>query len=141
MRRSILTCLISMADTLPMDGELGNSLISCWDLLSYPVILSYNIRRYLFCSHEICIYDLHLSFLFTYCFLILFTYFFLILISGILLVTRFSIWPWIFGISFERAIKFHRLVGRLFIINVSVHALWMIIAYIPSVFGRPKNTE
>jgi DMSO/TMAO reductase YedYZ heme-binding membrane subunit len=46
--------------------------------------------------------------------------------TTLLPVTRNSIWPMIFGISFERAIKFHRWLARVTIGMALVHALTML---------------
>jgi len=47
----------------------------------------------------------------------------------LLLPTRNAVWPAIVGISFERCIKYHRIIGRWTFINLLVHWIAMIIVY------------
>jgi predicted ferric reductase len=50
-------------------------------------------------------------------------------------VTKRSIWLSITGCSFERAIKFHRWIGRVAILMVALHAVMMSISYANSHYG------
>ena len=45
---------------------------------------------------------------------------------AVLPVTRRSVWHFAFGISFERAIRWHRLVARMAVLSMLVHALLLI---------------
>jgi ferric-chelate reductase len=44
-------------------------------------------------------------------------------------VTRHSVWTWIFNISYERAIRFHRLLATSTLLSVTAHFIAMIIYY------------
>ena len=48
---------------------------------------------------------------------------------AILPASRTSIWVWIFGIPFERAVKWHRLFGKLFIVSTYLHLIFLISRY------------
>jgi ferric-chelate reductase len=51
-------------------------------------------------------------------------------ISLVLLpVTRHSVWTWIFNISYERAIRFHRFLAASNILSVTIHFIAMMIYY------------
>ena len=47
----------------------------------------------------------------------------------LLLPTRNALWPYVVGISFERCIKYHRIVGRCTVINMIVHFVGMYLVY------------
>jgi hypothetical protein len=47
----------------------------------------------------------------------------------LLLPTRNAVWPSVLGISFERCVKYHRIVGRCTFINLIVHFVAMVMVY------------
>lgn len=58
------------------------------------------------------------------------------LIAVMLPVTRHSVWPMILGLSFERAIKYHRWLGRLTCVWVLVHFATQIHKYGGEIIGQ-----
>jgi predicted ferric reductase len=49
----------------------------------------------------------------------------------VLPASRGAIWIWIFGIPFERAIKWHRLFGKLFVVATYLHVIVILLRYGP----------
>ena len=47
----------------------------------------------------------------------------------ILPASRSAVWVWVFGIPFERAVKWHRLFGKLFVVSTYLHILVIVWRY------------
>ena len=53
----------------------------------------------------------------------------------VLPASRSAMWVWVFGIPFERAIKWHRLFGKLFVISTYLHLFFILLKYGPRMLG------